>query len=172
MPRHPRRRAAADGGSGDNACMSANRLIIPSVSAVTVALLSAALMASAFAADAPPEIPPKTNAAPAEPPALRPDTPPTAQQAPGPALRHAVPDDAEPQPVFIDEIGANGRLRTHVRVELSNAPTVESVLSSLKNVAMLSASAIVLLVGSAAVGILCAGLVLLVRKRRELRVNR
>lgn len=131
------------------------------ISAAALLLTAALAMPAAATADAPPPARAKDAAAPA------PTPPPKAPPADQPPLA----EDAEPQPVYIDEIGKNGRLRTNVRVELSNAPTVDSVLSSLKNVAVFSASAIMLLLGSAAAGATLAGIVLLIRKHRESRAG-
>ncbi|NKF21471.1 hypothetical protein [Solimonas marina] len=131
------------------------------------ALLGAALVSPAFAADQAPAAAPPAPAQQQKPDAPPAATPPAQQQN-----QQAQQAPAEPQPVYIDEIGKDGRLRTNVRVEIVRSPpSIDTVLSGMKKVAMLATSAILMLLASGLFGAAVAGVVLLVRRRRELRAE-
>lgn len=85
----------------------------------------------------------------AEPP---PESTPAPQEAPSPAPVYARP---------LDEQG-----RAAAAPAATEGPTIDSVLSTLRQIGMLSASAVLMLLGSALAGAAAAGLVLLIRKRR------
>jgi hypothetical protein len=85
------------------------------------------------------------------------DAPPPAQDQPAGA----------PAAVYVRPLDEQGRAAAVVApAPAPSGPTIDSVISVMKKLGMLSASALLMLVGSALAGVLLAGLILLIRKRR------
>ncbi|NGY04190.1 hypothetical protein [Solimonas terrae] len=91
----------------------------------------------------------------ADPPAA---PPPATDQTPAPAPVYVRP---------LDEQGHGAAQAAPAPVQ--SGPTIDSVLSMMRKLGMITASAAVMLLGSALAGLLLAALVLLIRKRREQR---
>lgn len=94
-----------------------------------------------------------------------------AADAPPPPPQQAVPADTPPPAaVFVRTLDDQGRgVVVATPAPPPTGPTIDSVLSMMRKLGMITASAGVMLLGSAVAGVLLAGLVLLIRKRREQR---
>lgn len=84
-----------------------------------------------------------------------------------------MPTDQLPPPpaaVFVRTLDEEGHGAVAVQpAPQSIGPTIDSVLKVMRKLGMVTASAAVMLVGAALSGVLLAGLVLLIRRRRERR---
>ncbi|HET8880818.1 MAG TPA: hypothetical protein VFM56_01470 [Solimonas sp.] len=94
--------------------------------------------------------------------------PATAADNPPPPPAQDRPAEEAPAPVYVRPLDEQGRgAAPAAPAPAQSGPTIDSVISMLKKLGMLTASAVLMLVGSALAGVLIAGLVLLARRRRE-----